>query len=299
MNKENFLLSLTQEVLLPVMEMLEKKVSLRNVPKVMKKLKINAFSLLPFSKKAKEEVIKAYEKKEFIKELDELGLKREDLLLILSYLNCQLRRFIKKHHYETLCQDYDDLFSYICEILNPNEYNCDKKNKCEEKDDFFEIDSNQDENIKKMHYTDEEKISAKEFMEDNLIDADLLDEIEDLLEDYENISAKYEDISKEFLDVVSNLLSKFASLLMLSGEFKDLAEVIEEFIGVLKSVDLDSLNEDKKRFLKMFIDAFMQDIKKWYEEVIVLKSANDIHYLDASLLSSIRQIEDFLKENNG
>lgn len=287
MNKENFLLSLTQEVLLPVMEMLEKKVSLTNVPKIIKKLKINAFTLLPFSKKAKEEIIKTYESEEFLKELDKLGLKKEDLLLILSYLNCQLKQFIKRHHYEEISKDYSDLFDYICEFLNS------------EKDEFFEIDANQDEEIKSMHYSDKEKISAKEFMENNPIDIDLLDEIEDLLEDYENVSVKYEEVSEEFISIVSMLLIKFSSLLMLSGEFKDLAKVIEEFKAVLDSLDIESLDDEKKRFLKMFIDAFMQDIKKWYEEVIVLKSANDIHYLDASLLSSIRQIEDFLRENNG
>ena len=44
----------------------------------------------------------------------------------------------------------------------------------------------------------------------------------------------------------------------------------------------------------------MEDLVKWYQEVIELRSANDIHYLDASLLSSVEQIAQiFVKESAG
>lgn len=291
MNKEEFLVKLTQEVLLPVMKILEKKVDFANIPKLVKKMHLNMLTLLPFSDKANEEIIKIFENRENLEKIYNLGLSQEDVILIFSYLYCRLKMFIDKNNYQKFAIKYNDLFHKICEILLS--YQEEDNQKETKKDDFLEISSKQEESIQNMHYKDEEKISAEEFMKQEEFDEDLIVDIKDLLEDYDNMKYKYNNVSYEFINSVKEVLSKFSALFILSGEFKDLARVIEGFLSLLNELDIQTLSDAQKNFLKMFIDAFMGDLNKWYEEVILYKSAIDIHYLDASIMSSIQQIEAF------
>ena len=296
MNKEEFLVNLTKEVLLPVMAILEKKVDVADIPKLVKKMHLNAITLLPFSNKVQNEIIDIFENKNNVEKIYNLGLSKEDLLLIFSYLYCRLNMFIENYHYdkEYFCK-YNKLFNKICGILLNYQH---KELKEEPKsDDFLEVYSNQSDELKKMHYEDSEKISAKEFMDKEGIDEDLIVDIKDLLDDFENIKYKYDTVSKEYIESIKELLGKFNAVFYLSGEFRDLTKGIERFIALLNETDIDFFDDSKKNFLKMFIDAFVDDLRKWYEEVIVYKSANDIHYLDASLMSSILQMENFLKES--
>lgn len=291
MNKEEFLVKLTQEVLLPVMKILEKKVDFANIPKLVKKMHLNMLTLLPFSDKVNEEIIKIFENRENLEKIYNLGLSQEDVILIFSYLYCRLKMFIDKNNYQKFAIKYNDLFHKICEILLS--YQEEDNQKETKKDDFLEISSKQEESIQNMHYKDEEKISAEEFMKQEEFDEDLIVDIKDLLEDYDNMKYKYNNVSYEFINSVKEVLSKFSALFILSGEFKDLARVIEGFLSLLNELDIQTLSDAQKNFLKMFIDAFMGDLNKWYEEVILYKSAIDIHYLDASIMSSIQQIEAF------
>jgi len=296
MDRKDFLSDLAQEVILPVVDILhhklEKKYSTKEIVHLLeKRLKISHLILSFLNKNV--DTKKILQQFQELEEIKRYGLNDIDIMLILSYLNCRFRKFVKKHNLEAI-EDGE-----ICELLEElfmkddviNNQNSDISNDFVDDIDESEI---RDE-LENMHYKDEEKITAKEFMEDGAIDEDIIVDIKDLLEDYEDMSYKYNVASDEFLQTTLEVLQKFVTLFMLSGEFKDLGRVTETLFDKLKNLDLDSLDDNQKQFLKSFLDAFMADLKKWYEEIIIYKSANDIHYLDASLMSSIEQISFSIK----
>jgi len=295
MKKEEFLLDLAEEVILPVVDILHyklgKKYSEKEIASLLsRRLKISHLILSFFNRDINsKEMLNQFQE---LEEIKKYGLSDIDIMLILSYLNCRFRKFIKKHNLEAI--EDGKICDLLEELFMNNNFINEKRNNIPN-----DVRNNADESeirdkLENMHYKDEEKISAKEFMEDEAIDEDIILDIKDLLEGYEDISYKYNFASDEFLQTTLGVLQKFVTLFMLSGEFKDLGKVTETLFNKLKHLDLNSLNENQKQFLKSFLDAFMADLKKWYEEVIIYKSANDIHYLDASLMSSIEQISYFI-----
>jgi len=309
MDRKEFLSNLAKEVLIPIVEIIEKKLDGRyskaEISKLVSdELHLSEFALIPYTQDFDKNIllnkIKNFEK------MKKYGLSNIDIVLILSHFYFLLRKFtwetdIKPTHPENFTIEiFDELIHKVyCKNIHEHTEN-----------EFFDLSKTNDE-LESMHYKDEEKITAKEFMESEPIDKDIVVDIKDLLEDYEDMSYKYSVVSDEFLQTTLGVLQKFITLFMLSGEFKDLGKVTEKLFEKLNNLDLNSLDDNQKQFLKSFLDAFMADLKKWYEEVIIYKSANDIHYLDASLMSSIEQISYFigggdkmslisiLKETNG
>jgi len=282
MNNQEFLLSVAQEIILPFINVLyqklEEKYSKKEIIELIKKINLSEIVLLNFFEDADKNVV--LRKLDDLNKIYELGIKEIDVMLILSYLYYLIVKFKQIHNMKT-----NNLYREVLDkVINNTLHKTYKK-------EFMKIEKN---NLESMHYKDEEKISAKEFMEKEEFDEDIIIDIKDLLEDYEDMSYKYDVISPEFKEVVLEVLEKFVTLFMLSGEFKDLGKVIEMFFNELRKLDITSLDDNQKQFVKKFLDAFMMDIKKWYEEVIVNKSAKDIHYLDASLMSSVEQISYFI-----
>ncbi len=59
----------------------------------------------------------------------------------------------------------------------------------------------------------------------------------------------------------------------------------------LEHLCLEQLNEkDVKKFTTLTIN-LLNDLSQWRENIFIKQEANDIHYLDSSLLSSCLQIE--------
>ena len=169
---------------------------------------------------------------------------------------------------------------------------------CQEEDsgDFFDFDREEvDNQIDSMHYKDSEKIDAKTFMK-NFANDDLLVELNDLMVEVNDFIFRYEDIelNAEFLENLS-FLGSFISTFEFSGEFMDIGYALEAFKIKVDMIDLDVLNNDQKNLLKLLIIAILKDLNSWMDEVVINQTANDIHYLDASLLANITQIDIMLK----
>jgi len=165
----------------------------------------------------------------------------------------------------------------------------------DEEDDFFEFDSEEvDDSINNMHY--DTKISAKEFMSTQDIDEDILEDIKDALEEMENVIIRYEnmEIDNQFIEEVVNMLGKFV-IFEFIPEFKHLGLSLEELRGILIDLDIDSLDSAKKELLKNYIISIFEDLEKWYDEVVIKQTAQDIHYLDAALLANITQLDLIIK----
>ncbi|MCK4875328.1 MAG: response regulator, partial [Sulfurimonas sp.] len=64
----------------------------------------------------------------------------------------------------------------------------------------------------------------------------------------------------------------------------------------LKTFDITQVDEkDHKKFSMLFLH-LIDDISQWRKNIFILKEANDIHYLDSSLLSSCLQIQSIFEK---
>ncbi len=145
--------------------------------------------------------------------------------------------------------------------------------------------------INSMHYTDEEKIDAKTFMEEAGIDEDLIEELQLSLKEFEEISHFNITLNEEYLKTILEISKNLRKNFTFSGEFKDLSLAFENLENILENLDLENIDEEKKVLLKKILDSIFEDIEKWFEEVVIYQRAKDIHYLDAALLANIEQIK--------
>ena len=236
-------------------------------------------SVLPFYQEEHLDA-KKEELKFFIKKLDKEAMSKFD------EFNKKYLEWLKKYY-----PQFIDRYYLVEDFQKEN-----KKLENNEDDDFFDFESEKiDKSINNMHYNDDEKISAVEFMQEYGIDEDVILDMQTYLNEYNNMILFHLDLNEEYLDKVVATLQKFIYLLEISVEFKDLAKGLMKLEELLLQVDLDNLSDDYKKLLKAMIEAVFNDIEKWVDEVLINQTAQDIHYLDASLLANIAQIEMILK----
>ncbi len=142
----------------------------------------------------------------------------------------------------------------------------------------------------------DEVISANEYLENLDIDIseDLydLDEIERIWESKvilletskdEELFQELSKVIKAYGDKINNVFYEFKAL---GYAFSSLSEVIQ----TEKVFDLSSIEN-----IAIFLENLLHDITKWRETIFVEASAENIHYLDNSLLSSCMQVESMIK----
>jgi hypothetical protein len=163
----------------------------------------------------------------------------------------------------------------------------------ESKEEFFIYDSpTTTQNMEKMHYNDDAKISAIAFGDEGSIDE--LD-IQDILESCDELAEVVQDYNLEYNEAyflgVKERLDSYAKVLEKNTEFRDLGYSLAKLSLSLEE-HLDSLtNHLNKKKILMILNAIVEDLIGWTEAVLKEKTAVDIHYLDASLFSSIIQFE--------
>jgi len=142
--------------------------------------------------------------------------------------------------------------------------------------------------LQAMHYND--KISAKTYANDvgEAITEELaeMDELEDDLhyrlnefEETFNLTALY-DIAMD--------IERYSRTIGTLVDFEDVAFSLNKLSTLLRTL---GVLEKNGRKLHLLLSGIVDDLKRWRHHLFIEKSAEDIHYLDASLLSSCLQIE--------
>lgn len=138
-----------------------------------------------------------------------------------------------------------------------------------------------------------EKISAKEFVEATPFD--LMAKIDALEEEEERLDFAISDFSHsptvENLEIIADRILVYNSVIDNLFEFQHLAFAIDSLAKLLKRVEGESLGEDNVKKMISLLGGVLSDLTSWRKSIFIDQIANDIHYLDASLLSSCLQIE--------
>ncbi len=134
-------------------------------------------------------------------------------------------------------------------------------------------------------------ISAKvyapqiETVYDLILDLDELeDDVLNLLEDHQTFDS--------ILQTRSNvLLTKYSKVLNSLYEFRELSYMLTLLTKLLEELVLDTLAVGIKDNIIIYLRSIINDLQNWRKQVFINQSAEDIHFMDQTLLSSAAQLE--------
>ena len=159
-----------------------------------------------------------------------------------------------------------------------------------EESSFLVFDNNErDEAIHRMHYPDNNKISAQDFFEQGLMDEDTINDLRFCSKELEAIFL-YTTLTHEYLAETADFINAFSKDLELSGEFRDIAYALRGLCVALRELIVEhDFSQATSKVIKTILDSIIEDLVSWTQHVLIVRDAVDIHYLDASLLANSAQ----------
>lgn len=140
-------------------------------------------------------------------------------------------------------------------------------------------------------------ISAIEFLKDYENIEYMLDDIEDIDDLITNlvIELNADTFSSQQMDIDVSL-TKYVIFLNSLVSFEELSNALTMLKYEINSIDIKKYDELKVIYIIELIRTILEDISDWKEYVFVEKSANDVYYINASILSNCIQLKNLIKE---
>ena len=133
--------------------------------------------------------------------------------------------------------------------------------------------------------------SAELYLQEVNVDMDLVAELDELETDTLDAINAEETLDQNTLDESANLFKQYAKVLNTMYEFEELAYTLTLLSDVLTEVDFNSMTDETKFMVDIYLKAIISDLRSWRMSIFIIMEAEDIHYLDKTLLSSIAQIQ--------
>ena len=149
--------------------------------------------------------------------------------------------------------------------------------------------------LRKTHF---DRTSASEFLDITPLNVSAkAEELEDLSDELDATLFEYEKSGNAaLLKVAADILKSYALVMEEMLEFQHLAHAITSMENFLKNAEGMEIDEAKRKLLVKLLAGFISDLSSWQRTIFITKEAQDIHYLDSSLLSSALQIESMLTD---
>lgn len=193
-----------------------------------------------------------------------------------------VRNILLKHYANAQYILSNDILTFQLEktnILSPN----DKK-------DSVEISEVKKEILKKTHVN---TFAAVDYVSQTAISLmDKIDGLEEINNDIDESILNFEaNPTIANLRLVCQNFEEYNRVLHQLEAFEHLAFAIDTLMNFLTTITEEQLSEDKVKNLSSMLLNLLHDLESWRQNVFILQNARDIHYLDASLLSSCIQME--------
>jgi len=133
--------------------------------------------------------------------------------------------------------------------------------------------------------------SAEIYLQEVNVDMDLVAELDELESDTLDAIDAEETLDQNTLDESANLFKQYAKVLNTMYEFEELAYTLTLLGDVLTEVDFENMIDETKFMVDIYLKAIISDLRSWRMSIFIIMEAEDIHYLDKTLLSSIAQIQ--------
>ena len=174
----------------------------------------------------------------------------------------------------------------------------------------FALDKEQKSEVSRLEISDDVKkvltkthnnvLSAVEYVESTAISfLPKLDSLEQINDETDNSIVAFEkEPTKRAMGIVCDNFQEYADVLEQLVDFQHLGFAIQTLINFLSTLTEQQFAEDKVKKLSSMLINLLHDLNSWRENVFISQVARDIHYLDASLLSSCIQIEAIFEEKS-
>jgi len=116
-----------------------------------------------------------------------------------------------------------------------------------------------------------------------------LEEIEDKINEF--IIEFEKNPNRETMEKICEQFDEYYSVIELLPSFDHLMFAIKSLITFLRSLDEEKFKNDNINTFSTLLLSLLNDLESWRDIIFIKQEAIDIHYLDASLLSSCLQIE--------
>ncbi|MFT7002771.1 MAG: CheY-like chemotaxis protein [Sulfurimonas sp.] len=156
--------------------------------------------------------------------------------------------------------------------------------------DKLEITDEQQDILAKTHF---EKTTAQQYVDNTAISiVDKIEELEVIEDDIQSATILFEQkATQENLSKMTQGLDTYLDVIEQLMEFEHFAFGLNTLNEYLKTLDLEQVDtKDHKKFCLLFVN-LIDDISQWRNNIFILQEANDVHYLDSSLLSSCLQLQ--------
>lgn len=167
----------------------------------------------------------------------------------------------------------------------------------EERVDKLEVSNQAKDILSKTHF---DKLTALEYVENTPISLmDKIEELENIETSIEATAIKFElEPTQELLRDITDKLFSYIEVVEQLVEFEHFAYALKTLNDFLNALDITKVEEkEQKKFSLLFLH-LIDDISQWRNNIFILKEANDIHYLDSSLLSSCLQIQSIFENKD-
>lgn len=140
-------------------------------------------------------------------------------------------------------------------------------------------------------------MSAQEFLKD-------YDNLEYILEEVEDIDLFLEEIIvsletynfNNYKERIEEALSKYSAFANSLSSFGDMSSSMHLLNTSIENANFDDYDEKRQYYIVEIIRAILEDLQNWKEHVFVKKSANDVYYINASVLSNCIQLQNMFKD---
>jgi len=141
-----------------------------------------------------------------------------------------------------------------------------------------------------------DKTPALEYVENTPISLmAMIENLECIRDKIEVITIEFENNpTKENLLQITEYIAMYIDVLNYLMEFEHLAYALKVLNDFLIALDPKELSNSNLQKFSLLFFSLLDDIEGWRYKIFVSVEANDIHYLDSSLLSSCLQIRSLL-----
>ncbi|MBP6497922.1 MAG: response regulator [Campylobacteraceae bacterium] len=157
-----------------------------------------------------------------------------------------------------------------------------------------------DEAKKILSKTHDNALCASEYIENSAISfLGKIDGLEAINDETDRAILDFEQRpSKRTAMVICENFQEYANVLEELVDFQHLGFAVQTLINFLTTLTEDQFEADKVKKLSSMLLNLLHDLGSWRENVFITQVARDIHYLDASLLSSCIQVEAIFEDKS-
>ncbi|MCX6074310.1 MAG: hypothetical protein NTY39_08330 [Campylobacterales bacterium] len=140
--------------------------------------------------------------------------------------------------------------------------------------------------------------TALHYLQEVEIDLEMIDELgaieKEAVDSIDLTNAMDDEAYREIII----LLNDYIHVVNYLTEFKELAYTLTLLVELLETTPLESISFDNSGVVAIYLKAIIEDLSMWRKSVFVDQIAEDIHYLDKTLFSSVAQLQITLSEGD-